>query len=146
MPGWSQQSEAETQRMESIANEKINDSTSFKVLSDLCEKQIPVYSSFVYSSKSASWKGSDYLTYFYSSEKNSMSDLQEVKAFYKNYFLMEGWKLTGEYDASWGPSELEHRNEKFVIRIYYRGLGEADFGFHCANLPELDENGKPRRQ
>lgn len=134
--------------MERIANEKISESASFKALSDLCEKQIPVYSNFVYSSKSASWKGSDYITYFYTSfytsKQNSNADWQAVKEFYRGYFSKEGWVLTNENDTSWGPSTLEHRNDKFVVRIYYKGLGDADYGFHCANLPELDEYGNPR--
>lgn len=146
MPGWKQLSESETRRMERIADEKINNSASFKTLSELCQKKIPPYSGFNYLSKSASWKGSDYLTYFYSSERSTNADWQNVKRFYRDYFLKGGWELTEEYDTNWGSSVLEHRNGRFVVRVYYRGLGTAaDYAFHCGNLPELDENGKPRR-
>lgn len=145
MPGWKELSESETKRRERIAEEKIQESESFRSLNDRCTNRIPIYETFVYKSKSASWKGSDFLSIFYRSPEASGVEWNKVKAFYKTYFAKEGWKITDEADASWGSSRLDHQNGKFLVRIYFKGLGDADYGFHCANLPELDENGKPRR-
>lgn len=145
MPGWKQLSDSETNRMERTTEEKIQNSESFRALNDLCTRQIPIYETFAYKSKSSSWKGSDYLSIFYKSPDPSDAEWKKVKTFYKLFFASAGWKLTDEEDASWGPSKMEHQNEQYVVRIYFKGLGDADYGFHCANLPETDENGKPKR-
>lgn len=141
MPGWKSLSKAETDRLERAVEEQIRTSDSFRTLDDLCVNQLPIPDDFRFLNKHASWKGEDYLVYFYRSQKRAKSDWQDLKFRFKEYFRKTDWEITDESDASWGSSELRARNKNFLVIINYQGLGEADYAFTCGNASTSpDEN------
>ena len=115
--------------------EALKKSPDLQELDRLCTKAIPTFVRFALREKSAGPPKSTFLTYFF----DSGADYQQVKCFYLDYFARNGWELSDEYNGGWGSKSAEFRKGNYRVILYHKGMGDAEYAFHCEMLSDSGE-------
>jgi hypothetical protein len=124
--------EHEDKKLVVYTEEALKKSPDLQELDRICTKEVPTFEGFVLRVKRASPPKSTYLTYFF----DSGADYRKVKSFYLDYFARNGWKLTDEYDGNWGSKSAEFRKGNYRVILYHKGMGDAEYAFHCEMLSD----------
>lgn len=135
-PLFRQWAEHEEQKSAKYTEEALKKSPDLQELDRLCTKEIPTYEGFALSLKRAGSPKSTYLSYFFDSD----ADYQKVKSFYLDYFARNEWKLTDEYNGGWGPKSAEFRKGNYMVILYHKGMGDAEYALHCEMLSVSGES------
>jgi hypothetical protein len=115
--------EEEGRKSAKYTEEALQKSPDLQELDRLCTQDVPTYEGFTL------------ISYFF----DSAADYRQVKPFYLDYFARNGWKMTNEYDGDWGSKSVEFRRGYYRVILYHRGMGDAEYGFHCEKLSDAGE-------
>ena len=112
IPAFRRERERQSRLATEATRKAIEQSPELQELDRLCTREIPQITGAKLDQLS---KGRNVLMLFYYYSVSIRYG--QIKEIYSNYFNQAGWRVTGQKDGGWGPSNIEFQNDRYKVNL-----------------------------